>query len=98
MEISKGYYKHFKGNFYLVENVAIHSETGDKVVVYRADYGERSLFVRPLNMFLEEVEFNGRKVPRFRPLTKQELADHLSDASGRLFKALAQAFVGDNDD
>ncbi len=49
-------YKHFKGNLYRVEDVATHSETGETYVVYRQMYGEKSLWVRPLAMFLEEVD------------------------------------------
>ena len=52
-----GIYKHFKGDYYLVEGVATHSETGEKLVVYRPLYGETAdLYVRPLSMFLEPVE------------------------------------------
>lgn len=49
-------FRHFKGDLYLVEGVCTHSETGEKMVLYRALYGECGLFVRPYNMFLEEVE------------------------------------------
>ncbi len=49
-------YRHFKGKEYYVEDVATHSETGDAYVVYRQLYGERRLFVRPLGMFLSEVD------------------------------------------
>ena len=49
-------YKHFKGNLYRVEDVAKHSETGEVYVVYRQMYGEELLWIRPLEMFLEEVD------------------------------------------
>lgn len=52
----KGIYKHFKGNYYLVEDVAIHSETGGKYVVYRALYGDYALYIRPYDMFLSKVD------------------------------------------
>ena len=52
----KGIYKHFKGNLYLVEDLAIDSETEKRVVVYRALYGENKLYVRDLEMFLSEVD------------------------------------------
>ncbi len=64
-EIRPGRYRHYKGNFYEVLGVARHSETEEPLVVYRCLYGDRSLWVRPLAMFTEEVDVDGRKVPRF---------------------------------
>lgn len=61
-----GRYRHYKGNDYLVIDVARHSETEEEMVVYRQDYGERGLWVRPKDMFLETVEIEGRDVPRFQ--------------------------------
>ncbi len=52
----KGIYKHFKGDSYIVEDIAIDSETGEKAVIYRSLYGNGTLFVRPLTSFLEEVD------------------------------------------
>lgn len=49
-------YRHFKGNLYFVHNVAIHSETGEKLVSYQALYEPYTVCVRPLEMFLEKVE------------------------------------------
>jgi len=56
-----GIYKHYKGDLYLVEDVAYHSETQEKLVVYRALYGDNRLWVRPYEMFLEEVNKNNQK-------------------------------------
>ena len=52
----KRIYRHFKGNYYLVEDIAKHSETGEEYVVYRQLYGGGELWIRPLTMFLEEVD------------------------------------------
>ena len=49
-------YKHFKGDLYLVLDVAINTETNEKMVVYRALYGENTLYVRDYDMFLSEVD------------------------------------------
>ncbi len=54
----KGVYKHFKGDYYIVEDIAIHSETREKYVVYRALYGNNELYIRPYDMFLSEVDKN----------------------------------------
>lgn len=56
-----GIYKHYKGNYYIVEGFARHSETGEKLVIYRALYEDGALWVRPYDMFLEEVNQNGQK-------------------------------------
>lgn len=61
-----GVYEHFKGKRYEVIGVARHSETEEEMVVYRQLYGEHSLWVRPLAMFFEEVERDGKHMPRFR--------------------------------
>lgn len=52
----KGIYKHFKGDYYLVEDIVIHSETKEKMVLYRGLYEDMKLYVRPLEMFLSEVD------------------------------------------
>lgn len=54
--VIKGIYRHFKGDYYLVEDIAYDSETKNKMVVYRRLYGDGSLWVRPLEMFLSEVD------------------------------------------
>ena len=57
MEIKiKGEYRHFKGNRYIVEEIALHSETMEKMVVYRSLDGEGTVYVRPYEMFLEKVD------------------------------------------
>ncbi len=63
-----GVYEHFKPEHhrYRVLGVAKHSETMEEMVVYQALYDEGQIWVRPLNMFLEKVEVNGQKVPRFK--------------------------------
>lgn len=58
-------YRHFKGNEYLVLHLAKHSETLEDLVVYQALYGEMGIWVRPLEMFVEQVEVNGKFVNRF---------------------------------
>ena len=63
--IQIGRYRHYKGNEYEVIGVARHSETLEELVVYRALYGDHGIWVRPMAMFMESVEFNGRSVPRF---------------------------------
>lgn len=63
--LKTGTYRHYKGPLYDVLGVARHSETGESLVVYRPQYGERGLWVRPLDMFTESVEYEGRCVPRF---------------------------------
>jgi cyclomaltodextrinase len=63
--IQPGRYRHFKGNEYTVLGVARHSETLEELVVYRAEYGERGLWVRPVAMFLETVQVQGKPTPRF---------------------------------
>lgn len=60
-----GRYRHFKGGEYEVLGVARHSETDERLVVYRPLYGDGDLWVRPVAMFLETVEHDGRTVPRF---------------------------------
>ena len=59
MEVIAGdVYKHFKGNLYIVEGIAFHSETMEKMVVYRALYDDFKLYVRPYDMFVEKVDKN----------------------------------------
>lgn len=66
MSLQPGRYRHYKGKDYIVLGVARHSETEEELAVYRTDYGDRSLWVRPLTMFQETVEINGQPRPRFQ--------------------------------
>ena len=68
MEIKPGVYEHFKGEQYRVIGIAKHSETLEDVVVYEALYENEvsKLWVRPLELFLGEVEAGGKRAPRFR--------------------------------
>jgi cyclomaltodextrinase len=61
-----GKYEHYKGKPYEALGIATHSETLEELVVYKKLYDDGALWVRPLKMFLEEVTFNGKKVPRFK--------------------------------
>lgn len=57
MEVIKNrIYKHFKGDYYLVVDIATHSEIDEKMVVYRMLYGDGSLYVRPYDMFISKVD------------------------------------------
>ncbi len=67
-EIKPGRYRHYKGNEYTVLGVARHSETLEEVVVYRQEYGDRGLWIRPAAMFAETVTVNGTTTPRFQYL------------------------------
>lgn len=70
-KILPGKYRHYKGKFYQVIDTAIHSETLERMVVYRAlyeskDFGKDQLWVRPEKMFSEKVIVEGKEVPRFQ--------------------------------
>lgn len=65
MKLTPGRYRHYKGNDYEVLGVARHSETDEPLVVYKPLYGHHGWFVRPLAMFLQQVEVGEMSVPRF---------------------------------
>ena len=67
-EIIRGKYRHFKGNEYEVVGFAKDSETCEKMVIYRALYGERELWVRPYEMFREIIERDGKQIRRFEKI------------------------------
>ncbi|WP_026349022.1 DUF1653 domain-containing protein [Psychrobacter lutiphocae] len=71
--MATGIYRHYKGNLYQVLHTARHSETEEALVVYRCLYGEYGVWVRPLEMFIETVERDGKQIPRFELI--QALAD-----------------------
>ena len=81
MDVTLGrIYRHFKGDYYLVEDVVYHSETGEKMVLYRQLYGDGKRFVRPYEMFVSKVD--KAKYPdvtqeyRFQLQTIESVAGH----------------------
>ena len=71
-EIKIGKYRHFKGNEYEVIALATHSETGERMVVYRALYGNGGVWVRPADMWNESVERDGKTYKRFTYIGEEE--------------------------
>jgi hypothetical protein len=67
--ILTGCYRHYKGGEYEVLGVVRHSETLEAMVLYRALYGERELWVRPHAMFLDTIVSGGVRQPRFAPVS-----------------------------
>ena len=70
--IRPGIYKHYKIKNYKVIGEATHSETEEKVVVYQCLYGDYSMWVRPKEMFIELIEVNGKRIPRFEFVSESE--------------------------
>jgi hypothetical protein len=71
MEIKPGRYRHYKGKEYRVFNVATHSETMEKLVVYQTLYDKFDWWVRPLVMFTENVTIDGKTMPRFEWVSEE---------------------------
>lgn len=74
-----GIYKHYKGDYYIVEEIAHHSETGEKLVVYRGLYENSPVWCRPYNMFLEELD--PEKYPNVKQKHRFELQNIKSQHS-----------------
>lgn len=70
-EIKIGKYRHFKGNEYEVLFVGRHSETLEEMVVYRALYGDKGVWVRPASMWNDTVERDGKRYRRFTPIIEE---------------------------
>ena len=68
MDLKPGKYRHFKGNEYELIGLANHSETLEPMVVYKALYGTKELWVRPAKMWSEIVDKDGYHGPRFSPI------------------------------
>lgn len=66
--IRAGIYQHYKGGLYKVIGIAKHSETRELMVVYRDQGDGHNLWIRPYEMFIEQVEADGKKTPRFKYL------------------------------
>ncbi|MBY0377252.1 MAG: DUF1653 domain-containing protein [Gammaproteobacteria bacterium] len=75
MKIEKGIYEHYKKKHYEVIDIARHSETLEYMVVYRMLADDFGLWVRPASMFLEQVEIEGKQIPRFKFIASQNAKD-----------------------
>lgn len=97
--IQPGRYRHYKGNEYTVVGMARHSETLEELVVYRQEYGEHGLWVRPKQMFSEMVTVDGRDVPRFQLLGSssepigESITNIFDDLPQHLPKELVQILI-----
>ncbi len=71
-DIKRGIYRHYKGNLYQVLSTGRHSETEEWMVIYKTLYGDASIWIRPFDNFIEEVEVDGKKQKRFEYMGKSE--------------------------
>lgn len=97
-EIESGRYRHYKGNEYTVIGTARHSETLEELVVYRQEYDEHALWVRPKEMFAEAVKVDGQDVPRFQHLGSsnnggESIKNIFDDLPQHLPKELVQTLI-----
>jgi cupin 2 domain-containing protein len=98
-ELPPGRYRHYKGNEYTVLGTARHSETLEELVVYRQEYGDHGLWVRPQQMFSESVKVDGRDVPRFQPFGSssepvgESVKNIFADLPQQLPKELVQILI-----
>lgn len=92
-EITPGRYRHFKGNEYTVLGTARHSETLEEHIVYRQEYGEHRLWVRPKQMFAETVTVDGQEVPRFQSLGSS--CEQVGESVQNIFDDLPQHLPGE---
>lgn len=72
-----GIYKHYKGDYYIVEDVALHSETGEELVIYRGLYNNAKLWARPKNLFLSALD------PKEHPEVSQKWRFELQDINSK---------------
>lgn len=78
--IKLGIYRHYKGKLYELIGIGHHTETFEKMVLYRGlytdnEFGKNPLWVRPLDMFVEAVEYEGKTVPRFTFISEENLME-----------------------
>ena len=96
--LSPGRYRHYKGNEYTVLGVTRHSETLDELVLYRQEYGDHGLWVRPKEMFFETVKVDGLDVPRFQylgtePIKPTDAGNLFSNNPSSLTKELIETIL-----
>jgi cupin 2 domain-containing protein len=102
-QVHLGRYRHYKGSEYTVVGTARHSETLEEHIVYRQEYGDHGLWVRPRQMFFETVKIEGTDAPRFQPLASsaaqvgESLSNVLDDLPPHLPKEVVQTLISASD-